>query len=283
MWPSWGGSYRVWMSRMRRADRRLKIALLLGGPELRDRVREHISAEAWGQWRGHMRMVINEYRLDPTSDEANGHSQAASGGVPLRAGRASTQLRASEAGLGSVDRGGSPRGNGFYDFAEPGDLKPTPFSNGRIRRPGAGCQGGGRIIRLTPLKVPFAAALRAAGKLRGENDARDGHARGPAATDKRDGSHSADCDGHAGSRGAAPTELPQRAGAAHFVLPRRVRRCGRGGAVWYRRTLSGRVPLRGRWRFCSTLGRWCTCRKSSTNWRTVRTRMRRRLRLRLTM
>ena len=49
----------------------LKVALLLGGPELQRRVREHISAEAWGQWRERMRMVINEYRLDPTSDDSN--------------------------------------------------------------------------------------------------------------------------------------------------------------------------------------------------------------------
>jgi Fe-S cluster biosynthesis and repair protein YggX len=49
----------------------LRLALLLGGSELRDRVRDRISAEAWGQWRDFMRMVINEYRLDPTSDESN--------------------------------------------------------------------------------------------------------------------------------------------------------------------------------------------------------------------
>ncbi|MEW6251197.1 MAG: Fe(2+)-trafficking protein [Planctomycetota bacterium] len=49
----------------------LRMALLLGGPELRDRIRDQISEEAWGQWREHMRMVINEYRLDPTSDESN--------------------------------------------------------------------------------------------------------------------------------------------------------------------------------------------------------------------
>jgi len=49
----------------------LKVALLLGGPALRQRVHEHVSAEAWGLWREHMRMVINEYRLDPTSDQSN--------------------------------------------------------------------------------------------------------------------------------------------------------------------------------------------------------------------
>ena len=49
----------------------LRMALLLGGVELRDRVRDRVSAEAWNMWRDHMRMVINEYRLDPTSDESN--------------------------------------------------------------------------------------------------------------------------------------------------------------------------------------------------------------------
>ncbi len=49
----------------------LRMALLLGGPELRDRVRDHVSAQAWSLWKDHMRMVINEYRLDPTSDESN--------------------------------------------------------------------------------------------------------------------------------------------------------------------------------------------------------------------
>jgi len=49
----------------------LKMSLLLGGAALRDRVRDHVSAEAWGLWKDHMRMVINEYHLDPTSDESN--------------------------------------------------------------------------------------------------------------------------------------------------------------------------------------------------------------------
>ena len=49
----------------------LRMAQLLGGPEMRLRVRDTVSAEAWGMWRDHMRMVINEYRLDPTSDESN--------------------------------------------------------------------------------------------------------------------------------------------------------------------------------------------------------------------
>ena len=49
----------------------LRMCLLLGGPALRDRVRENISAQAWGKWKDHMIMVINEYRLDATSDQSN--------------------------------------------------------------------------------------------------------------------------------------------------------------------------------------------------------------------
>ena len=52
-------------------DRALRMALLIGGPEMRQRVRDHISAEAWNLWKDHMLMVINEYRLDPTSDTSN--------------------------------------------------------------------------------------------------------------------------------------------------------------------------------------------------------------------
>ncbi len=49
----------------------LMMCLMLGGPELQQRVRESVSLEAWKLWADHMRMVMNEYRLDPTSDEAN--------------------------------------------------------------------------------------------------------------------------------------------------------------------------------------------------------------------
>ena len=49
----------------------LKMALLIGGRELADRIKENISAEAWQMWTDHMLMVLNEYRLDPTSDQAN--------------------------------------------------------------------------------------------------------------------------------------------------------------------------------------------------------------------
>lgn len=49
----------------------LRMCLLFGGPELRDRVHAQVSARAWEMWTDHMRLVINEYRLDPTSDESN--------------------------------------------------------------------------------------------------------------------------------------------------------------------------------------------------------------------
>lgn len=49
----------------------LKMALLLGGRELQQRVRDQVSAQAWKLWTEHMVMVINEYRLDPASAEAD--------------------------------------------------------------------------------------------------------------------------------------------------------------------------------------------------------------------
>lgn len=52
-------------------DRALRMALLIGGPDLRKRIGNSVSAKAWEMWTDHMRMVINEYRLDPTGDDAN--------------------------------------------------------------------------------------------------------------------------------------------------------------------------------------------------------------------
>lgn len=52
-------------------DQALRIALLIGGREMQTRIRQSVSAKAWEMWRDHMRMIINEYRLDPTSDQAN--------------------------------------------------------------------------------------------------------------------------------------------------------------------------------------------------------------------
>lgn len=47
-----------------------RVALLLGGAEMRQRVLDNVSMQAWSMWTDHMRMVMNEFRLDPTSDEA---------------------------------------------------------------------------------------------------------------------------------------------------------------------------------------------------------------------
>ena len=52
-------------------ERALRMALLIGGQELQQRVRDQVSMRAWEMWTDHMLMVMNEYRLDPTSDEAN--------------------------------------------------------------------------------------------------------------------------------------------------------------------------------------------------------------------
>ncbi len=52
-------------------QRAMRMALLIGGRPLQQRIRDQISAKAWAMWTDHMRMVINEFRLDPTSDQAN--------------------------------------------------------------------------------------------------------------------------------------------------------------------------------------------------------------------
>lgn len=49
----------------------LKMALLLGGPEARQRVYDSVSMEAWNMWKDHMIMVMNEFRLDATSEASN--------------------------------------------------------------------------------------------------------------------------------------------------------------------------------------------------------------------
>jgi Fe-S cluster biosynthesis and repair protein YggX len=54
-----------------KGDQALKVALLIGGREMQQRIRENVSAQAWELWTDHMRMVLNEFRLDPTSDEAS--------------------------------------------------------------------------------------------------------------------------------------------------------------------------------------------------------------------
>lgn len=50
----------------------LKMAAMIGGSEMRQRVLASVSAKAWSMWKDHMIMIFNEYRLDPTSDEAAG-------------------------------------------------------------------------------------------------------------------------------------------------------------------------------------------------------------------
>ena len=47
------------------------MARLFGGPALAEKVQRHVSLEAWKLWKDHMMRVINEFRLDPTSDESN--------------------------------------------------------------------------------------------------------------------------------------------------------------------------------------------------------------------
>ena len=49
----------------------LKYVYMIGGPELMQRVRDSVSAQAWKQWTDYQVMVVNEYRLDPMSDQSN--------------------------------------------------------------------------------------------------------------------------------------------------------------------------------------------------------------------
>ncbi len=52
-------------------DAALSMVEAVGDTELRDRVYKNVSLEAWKHWMGHLTMVINEYRLDPASPEAD--------------------------------------------------------------------------------------------------------------------------------------------------------------------------------------------------------------------
>ena len=52
-------------------ERALKMVLLIGGTELMERVKQSVSQQAMGMWNDHMLMLLNEFRLDATSDEAN--------------------------------------------------------------------------------------------------------------------------------------------------------------------------------------------------------------------
>lgn len=48
-----------------------RMCMLIGGPAMKKRVLEAVSMPAWQEWTDHMRMILNEYRLDPTADETN--------------------------------------------------------------------------------------------------------------------------------------------------------------------------------------------------------------------
>ena len=50
----------------------LEMIESLGGSELRQRIYENVSMEAWELWKGFLTMILNEYRLnvmDPQADE----------------------------------------------------------------------------------------------------------------------------------------------------------------------------------------------------------------------
>ncbi len=48
-----------------------RMCAMIGGKALRDRVLASVSMDAYQQWTDHVRMILNEYRLDPTADETN--------------------------------------------------------------------------------------------------------------------------------------------------------------------------------------------------------------------
>lgn len=52
-------------------EQALKMCRLIGGRAFEQRVRENVSWQAWKMWIDHQVMVVNEFRLDPTSDAAN--------------------------------------------------------------------------------------------------------------------------------------------------------------------------------------------------------------------
>lgn len=51
--------------------RAARMCKLIGGAAMWQRVQASVSMQAWRQWTDHMRMILNEYRLDPTAEEAN--------------------------------------------------------------------------------------------------------------------------------------------------------------------------------------------------------------------
>jgi Fe-S cluster biosynthesis and repair protein YggX len=51
--------------------RALKMAKMIGGEALAQRIQAEISMKGWELWNDHMVMLFNEYRLDPSSEESN--------------------------------------------------------------------------------------------------------------------------------------------------------------------------------------------------------------------
>jgi len=52
-------------------ERELKMITLIAGAEFAQRVANEISQQALDEWNNYMLMLFNEFRVDPTSDEAN--------------------------------------------------------------------------------------------------------------------------------------------------------------------------------------------------------------------
>ena len=48
----------------------LEMVESIGGPELRQRIYENVSMEAWELWKGFLTMIMNEYRLNLGTTEA---------------------------------------------------------------------------------------------------------------------------------------------------------------------------------------------------------------------
>lgn len=52
-------------------ERALRMVRMIAGAEFAERVLNSISAQAMKMWNDHMLMVLNEFRLDATSEESN--------------------------------------------------------------------------------------------------------------------------------------------------------------------------------------------------------------------
>ena len=48
----------------------LEMVESIGGPEFRQRIYENVSMEAWELWKGFLTMIMNEYRLNLGTSEA---------------------------------------------------------------------------------------------------------------------------------------------------------------------------------------------------------------------